>query len=76
MVQNLVMEIQQVWSWVTSIVAGLGLTVSLLIIVILALFLKLTKISSRLQNLENRVISTERDLSIEITKIKSSKDFR
>lgn len=73
MITTLVMEMQEMWNWITGLVAGLGLTVSLLIIVILALFLKTTKISSRLKNLENRVISTERDFSLQINQIKSSK---
>lgn len=73
MITPLLNEMQEVWGWITGLVAGLGLSVSLLIIVILALSLKTTKISSRLKNLENRVISTERDISLQINQIKSSK---
>jgi hypothetical protein len=73
MITPLLNEMQEVWSWITGLVAGLGLTVSLLIIVILALSLKTTKISSRLRNLENRVISMDRDISLQINRIESSK---
>lgn len=70
MIQLLVTEIAEVWSWITGLVAGLGLTVSLLIIAIILLSLRVTKISSRIQYLENRLISTERDFNFEIKKFK------
>lgn len=74
MIENVLRELVDVWTWILGLVAGLGLTVSLLIAIILILFLKVTKISSKLRNLENRVISTERDFSLQINQIKSSKD--
>lgn len=76
MIEKVIAELAEVWMWILSMVAGIGLTVSLLIIVLIYLFLRVTKISSKLRNLENRVISTERDFSLQINKIKSSKDSK
>jgi hypothetical protein len=70
MIHTILTELNEVWGWITGLVAGLGLTVSLLIIAIILLSLKVTKISSRIQNLENRLISTERDFNFEIKKFK------
>lgn len=73
MIEALVQELVEVWTWIAGLVAGLGLTVSLLIIVLILLSLKVTKLSSKVRNLENRVITTERDFSLHYHKEKSSK---
>lgn len=74
MIENILQELVDVWTWILSLVAGLGLAVSLLIIVLIFLFLKVAKISSKIRNLENRVLSMDREISLQINKIKSSKD--
>ena len=73
MINLLIKEVGELWTWILSVAAGLGVTVSLLIIVLILLSLKVTKISSKVKNLENRLISTERDFSLHFYKDKSSK---
>ena len=73
MIENVLQELVELWGWILGLVAGLGLTVSLLIIVLIFLFLKVAKISSKVRNLENRLISTERDFSLHFYKEKSSR---
>lgn len=60
--------IDNLWMWTYGLVAGWGVTVTLLISALIFLAVKVLKLSQRITNLENRLISAERDYNITLSK--------
>jgi len=63
--------VNDLWFWTYSLVAGWGVTVTLLIAAIIFLGVKVLKLTRRIVQLENRLISAERDYNITIAKWKN-----
>lgn len=71
MLNNLLTEVGSLWSWVTGVIAGLGVTATVLIVGFVMVYIKLKRIHDRLQMIHNQSISETRDLSLRINKLES-----
>lgn len=60
--------INELWYWTYGLVAGWGVTVTLLIAAIIFLAVKVLRLSRRLTQLESRLIHAERDYNITVSK--------
>lgn len=60
--------VDNLWLWTYGLVAGWGVTVTLLIAALILLGVKMLKLSRRVTRLENRLIAAERDYNITLTK--------
>lgn len=69
MLNNLLTEVGSLWSWVTGVIAGLGVTATILIVGFVAIFIQLRKITKRLNFIHNSEIADVRDLSMRIRKL-------
>jgi len=69
MLNNLLTEVGSLWSWVTGVIAGLGVTATILIVGFVVIFIQLRKITKRLNSIHNSEIADVRDLSLRIRKL-------
>ena len=69
MLNTLLTEVGSLWSWVTGVIAGLGVTATVLIIGFVMVYIKLKRIHDRLQQISNHNVAETRDLSIRIRKL-------
>ena len=60
--------VNDLWFWTYGLVAGWGVTVTLLIAAIIFLAVKVLRLSQRLTQLESRLVHAERDYNITLTK--------
>ena len=60
--------VDNLWMWTYGLVAGWGVTVTLLIAALIFLGIKTLRLSQRVSRLENRLISAERDYNITLSK--------
>jgi hypothetical protein len=69
MLTNIIAEVGSLWSWITGVIAGLGVTATVLILGFVMVYIKLKRIHDRLQMIHNQSISETRDLSLRINKL-------
>jgi len=62
--------VDNLWLWTYGLVAGWGVTVTLLIAGLIFVGVRMIRLSQRVTRLENRLISAERDYNITLTKWK------
>lgn len=67
-VSLLTSAVNDLWFWTYGLVAGWGVTVTLLIAAGIFLAIKVLRLSRRVTNLETRLIHAERDYNITIAK--------
>jgi hypothetical protein len=60
--------INDLWFWTYGLVAGWGVTFTLLVAAVVFLAVRILKLSQRISNLENRLVHAERDYNITLTK--------
>ena len=60
--------INDLWFWTYGLVAGWGVTVTLLIAAIIFLAIKMLRLSQRVTRLENRLVHAERDYNLTLSK--------
>jgi uncharacterized protein (DUF58 family) len=60
--------INDLWFWTYGLVAGWGVTFTLLIAAVIFLAVRQLKLTRRITQLENRLITAERDYNITLTK--------
>lgn len=60
--------VDNLWYWTYGLVAGWGVTVTLLIAGLIFLSVKTLKLSRRVSQLESRLIHAERDYNITLSK--------
>jgi uncharacterized membrane protein YhiD involved in acid resistance len=60
--------VDSLWMWTYGLVAGWGVTFTLLIAAVVFLAVRILKLSRRISNLENRLVHAERDYNITLTK--------
>jgi uncharacterized protein (DUF58 family) len=60
--------VDNLWMWTYGLVAGWGVTVTLLIAALIFLGIKTLKLSQRVSQLENRLVHAERDYNITLSK--------
>ena len=63
--------IDSLWYWTYGIIAGWGLTFTVIIVAIVLLFIRTINLQRRVDRLENRLIHAERDYNLSITRHKS-----
>lgn len=66
---NIILELKDVWNWIGGIIAGWGLTFTIVVIALALAFVKITRLYVRIKNLEQRLISENRDLSLRLSKL-------
>jgi uncharacterized membrane protein YciS (DUF1049 family) len=67
--QTVVAEVNGLWSWVIGIVAGWGLTFSLVVAALVYAHVRIARLNRKISQLENRIITEGRDISIRLTKV-------
>ena len=60
--------VDNLWMWTYGLVAGWGVTFTLLIAAVIFLAVRQLKLTRRVTQLENRLITAERDYNITLTK--------
>lgn len=60
--------VNDLWFWTYGLVAGWGVTVTLLIAAIIFLAVKVLKLSQRVTRLEARLVHAERDYNLTVAK--------
>jgi heme exporter protein D len=61
--------IDTLWLWTYGIIAGWGITFTLVVIALVLLLVRTINLQKRIIRLENRQVADARDLSLRITKI-------
>ena len=69
MIQTVIAELSQIWSWMIGVVAGLGLFGALGIVGFVVLYIKLNRLQRSIDNVKNNTVSETRDLSIRLRKL-------
>lgn len=69
MIQTVIAELAEVWSWMIGVVAGLGLFGALGIAGFVILYIKLNRLQRSIDNVKNNTVSETRDLSIRLRKL-------
>lgn len=69
MLNNLLLEVGELWGWITGVIAGLGVTATVLILGFVMVYIKLKRIHDRLQQIQNNNVAESRDLSLRIRKL-------
>jgi uncharacterized protein (DUF58 family) len=60
--------VDNLWMWTYGLVAGWGVTFTLLIAAVIFLAIRQLKLTRRIANLENRLSTAERDYNITLSK--------
>ena len=68
-VQGVVNEVNGLWSWMMGIIAGWGLTFTIVIVAIIVLFIRSARLNKKIIQLENRIITNDRDTSLRLTNL-------
>lgn len=69
MLNTLLLEVGELWGWITGVIAGLGVTATVLIAGFVMVYIKLKRIHDRLQQIQNNNVAQTRDLSFRIRKL-------
>ena len=63
--------LNDLWFWTYGIIAGWGVTFTLIVVAIVLLLIRTINLQRRVDQLENRLIHAERDYNLSITQHKS-----
>jgi hypothetical protein len=63
--------IDSLWLWTYGIIAGWGLTFTIVIVAIVLLLIRTINLQRRVDRLENRLITAERDYNLTVNNWKS-----
>jgi len=63
--------IDHLWFWTYGIIAGWGLTFTIIVVAIVLLFIRTINLQRRVDRLENRLITAERDYNLTVNNWKS-----
>ena len=66
--QAVVTEVSDLWSWMIGIVAGWGLTFTLVVAVLVYAHVRISRLQRKVTQLESRQVTDGRDLSLRIRK--------
>ena len=64
--QTLVGEVNGLWSWIIGIVAGWGLTLSIVVGVLVYAHIRINALKRRVEQVNNQLVTETRDLSIRL----------
>jgi hypothetical protein len=63
--------VDSLWLWTYGIIAGWGLTFTLIVVAIVLLLIRTINLQRRVDRLENRLITAERDYNLSVDNWKS-----
>jgi hypothetical protein len=63
--------IDSLWLWTYGIIAGWGVTFTIIVVAIILLLIRTINLQRRVDRLENRIISAERDYNLTVNNWKS-----
>jgi hypothetical protein len=63
--------IDSLWYWTYGIIAGWGLTVTIVIVALVLLLIRTINLQRRVDHLERRLVHAERDYNLSINDLKS-----
>jgi len=63
--------INDLWFWTYSIIAGWGLTFTVIVVALVLVVVRTINLQRRVDRLENRLIHAERDYNLSINQLKS-----
>ena len=63
--------VDSLWLWTYGIIAGWGVTFTIIVIAIVLLLIRTINLQQRVDRLENRLISAERDYNLTVNNWKS-----
>jgi hypothetical protein len=63
--------VDSLWLWTYGIIAGWGVTFTIIVIAIVLLLIRTINLQRRVDRLENRLISAERDYNLTVNNWKS-----
>jgi uncharacterized membrane protein YciS (DUF1049 family) len=66
--QAVVAEVSDLWSWMIGIVAGWGLTFTLVVVALVYAHVRISRLQQKVTQLESRQVTDGRDLSLRIRK--------
>ena len=61
--------IDTLWYWTYGIIVGWGASFTILVALFIVLFIKIIRLNRRINYLQNRLVSFERDTSITLNKL-------
>ena len=67
---NSIQLINDLWYWTYSLIVGWGASFTILIALNVLLVLRLVRLNCKVITLENRIVTAEREINLEIGKIK------
>ena len=67
-IKLLTQTVDSLWLWTYGIVAGWGLTVTLIVVVLVILMIRTINLQKRINTLESRLVHAERDYNITLSK--------
>ena len=65
-------NVENLWYSIYSLIAGWGLTMTMIVAIIIVLAVRLFRCERRLAHLENRLVHAERDYNLTLNAIKKS----
>lgn len=68
-IQSLVGEISNLWWYAYGIIAGWGLSFTIVVFVLVWTQMKIAKLENDLQRIRNQMVSEDRDLSFRLNKL-------
>jgi hypothetical protein len=63
--------IDSLWLWTYGIIAGWGVTFTIIVVAIILLFIRTINLQRRVDRLENRLVQAERDYNLSVNNWKS-----
>ena len=63
--------IDSLWFWTYGIIAGWGLTFTMIVVAIVLLFIRTINLQRRVDRLENRLVQAERDYNLTVNNWKN-----
>jgi hypothetical protein len=67
-IKLLTQTVDSLWLWTYGLVAGWGLTVTLIVVALVILLIRTINLQKRINTLESRLVHAERDYNITLSK--------
>jgi hypothetical protein len=67
--QQTIAEVNGLWDWITGIIAGWGLTFTIVVVTIVYAHVRINRLIVKVRDLENRLTTEDRDISLRLRKL-------
>ena len=67
--QQTIAEVNGLWDWIVGIIAGWGLTFTIVIVAIVYAHVLIRRLNRKVVNLENQLTTDNRDISLRLRKL-------